>query len=208
MNDWDIDLYNLFGPEEKQTVYHVEKPNILDDGIYSFSVNDIKFDHFSGSENTPECDSFLCYINVEGIQICERFCMIRGRLNKPSAFLTSVGLKKKYEDFTETDMRKAIGKTGYCFITNYEANDGSLKNNVKYYIGPNEDKQLIEWRESVKRMAGYRCEKCGSTNHLEAHHKHPADEFPDEKYILSNGECLCRECHRKIHLPRFTRGSF
>ena len=203
-------LWDLFGPEPTppKRIYYVEKPDVLDDGVYDFSVNDIKPDHYSGSVNTRECESFLTYLNVEGFPICERFCMLPDRMNKPSAFLVSVGIKKKFDDFTDSDFYKAIGKTGRCFITNYETEDGSIKNCVKYYIGPKEDIRLIEWREAVKRNAGYRCEKCGATEHLHAHHKHPADEFPDEMYDIRNGECLCRECHRKIHLPRFQRREF
>lgn len=204
-------LWDLFGEEPQsrsERVYHVDKPDILDDGVYDFSVNDIKPDYYNGSQSTPACDSFLAYINVEGLPVCERFCLVQSRMNKPSSFLASVGLKKRYEDFPETLFYKAIGKTGKCFITSYEADDGSIKNCIKYYIIPGEDINLIEWREAVKRNAGYCCQKCGSTEHLQAHHKHPADEFPDEKYDIRNGECLCAECHRKIHLPRFTRGKF
>ena len=206
----EFNLFEMFGEPPKPRMYHVEKPDVLEDGIYDFSVNDIKPDYYSGSESglTPECDSFLVYINIEGISLCERFCMLQNRMNKPSAFLVSVGLKKRYDDFSDKDFIKAIGKTGKCFITHYEAEDGSIKNSIKFYIGPTEDIRLIEWREAIKKNAGYRCEKCGQTEHLHAHHKHPADEFPDEKYDIRNGECLCEECHRKIHLPRFTRRTF
>ena len=204
----EINLFELFGEPPKQHTYHVEKPSFLNDAVYDFSVNDIKQDYFNGSDYTPECDSFLAYLNIEGIPLCERFCMVEGRMNKPSAFLVSVGLKKRYDDFNASDFFKAIGRTGKCFITNYESEDGSIRNRVKYFIGPTEDIRLIEWREKVKQNAGYRCENCGEKDHLEAHHKHPADEFPDEKYDILNGECLCAECHRKIHIPRFSRRSF
>ena len=52
-------LQDLFGPESIPTnrTYHVEKPDVLEDGVYDFSVNDIKPDHYSGSANTRECDS-------------------------------------------------------------------------------------------------------------------------------------------------------
>lgn len=204
----EFNLFDVFGQEpgqEDPLTFHVEKPDVLSDGIYDFSVNDAVPDRFLGSDKTPECDSAKVYINIEGIAICERFCYLPEWINKLSAFLTSVGLKQKYDDFTARDIFKAIGRTGKCWITSYEREDGSFGNRVKYFISPKEDLKLIEWREAVKARAGYKCEICGSTEKLEAHHPNPKSEFPELMYNVDNGQCLCRECHKRTHAPRNRR---
>ncbi len=52
-----------------------------------------------------------------------------------------------------------------------------------------------EWRtqaEACKRRAGYRCQICNGTQHLQAHHRtydRLGHELPDDL------TCLCDECH-------------
>lgn len=60
--------------------------------------------------------------------------------------------------------------------------------------------------------AGANCEVCGSPENLQAHHiepckylKHPKGyKYQDSKsnHKLSNGQLLCRSCHRLLHTRR------
>jgi len=52
-----------------------------------------------------------------------------------------------------------------------------------------------KFKEQVKVRAGYICEQCGSDSQLDVHHKKPAHEG-GLKYNPSNGELLCKLCHR------------
>jgi predicted restriction endonuclease len=50
------------------------------------------------------------------------------------------------------------------------------------------------WSNAIKEMAGHKCEICGSTDRLEAHHIHRCKHH-GVRWDLINGCCLCRSCH-------------
>lgn len=55
------------------------------------------------------------------------------------------------------------------------------------------------WEWIVKKLAGFRCERCGNEpfdmTYLQAHHR----DRNEENNCLANGECLCRACHNMEH---------
>jgi len=55
-------------------------------------------------------------------------------------------------------------------------------------------------RKSVRRIG--KCEKCGSTENLHAHHILPYSEYPEFGADPNNIEVLCAVCHAKEH-PQF-----
>ena len=68
---------------------------------------------------------------------------------------------------------------------------------------PNRDNAAhLRFRRAVKQRADHRCELCGSTRDLDAHHivalAHGGTDDP------SNGMCLCADCHRRV--DRHARG--
>ncbi len=50
--------------------------------------------------------------------------------------------------------------------------------------------------ERNKKLAGYKCDKCGSTKLLKTHHKTYDNIFREDQSDL---ECLCNMCHYKLH---------
>ena len=50
------------------------------------------------------------------------------------------------------------------------------------------------WSKAVKRRAGFKCERCGKTTKLHAHHIIPRTNYA-LRYDLVNGVCLCYRCH-------------
>lgn len=50
------------------------------------------------------------------------------------------------------------------------------------------------WAAKVKLRAGNKCEVCGSTEYLEAHHIHRCKHY-GVRWNVINGACLCRNCH-------------
>ncbi len=63
-----------------------------------------------------------------------------------------------------------------------------------------------EWAVAVKERDGQRCTKCGSHEHLHAHHVIPRQERPDLEFDLSNGLTLCRSCHSAVESRRLGTG--
>lgn len=67
------------------------------------------------------------------------------------------------------------------------------------------------WREKVLKRAGYLCEECARygrrTPATVAHHIQHADEFPELRYVLSNGRALCAACHNKYHPEKQQKGN-
>jgi len=55
------------------------------------------------------------------------------------------------------------------------------------------------WKKLVSERDGHKCILCGSTDALEVHHIKSYQEFPELRYVLSNGQLLCHDCHVKTH---------
>lgn len=54
------------------------------------------------------------------------------------------------------------------------------------------------WRAGVIRRDKV-CQVCGSRQKRNAHHKNHATYFPEERFDLENGVCLCQDCHILFH---------
>lgn len=55
-----------------------------------------------------------------------------------------------------------------------------------------------KWAHDIRQVHEY-CVKCGSTEHLHAHHIYPRNQYPDKKLDILNGVPLCGKCHREFH---------
>lgn len=54
------------------------------------------------------------------------------------------------------------------------------------------------FRLKVKRRDKFKCILCGSKNRLEVHHIKKWADYPQLRYIVSNGVTLCKVCHESI----------
>lgn len=61
-----------------------------------------------------------------------------------------------------------------------------------------DDYRVRRWTKAVLNRG--KCEKCGSTMQLEAHHVIKWAEFPQGRADLKNGQCLCHDCHTAEHI--------
>jgi len=59
-------------------------------------------------------------------------------------------------------------------------------------------KEYRIWRIKVIRRDKV-CQVCGSIKNRQAHHMDSGSYFPDERYDLENGVCLCHKCHTQFH---------
>lgn len=56
------------------------------------------------------------------------------------------------------------------------------------------------WSYDVLAKADFTCAKCGQRGgKLHAHHKNAFASFPDQRFNVDNGACLCDSCHDEFH---------
>ncbi len=60
-----------------------------------------------------------------------------------------------------------------------------------------DDPRVVAWAKKIKAVG--KCEICGCTTHLEAHHLIPWADYPKGRLDLKNGKCLCAACHAEQH---------
>jgi len=64
-------------------------------------------------------------------------------------------------------------------------------------------KKHREWREKVLRRDKYLCQECKKygkkVSATHAHHIKPVEEYPELRYVVSNGESLCLAHHNMMH---------
>ena len=60
-----------------------------------------------------------------------------------------------------------------------------------------DDYRVLAWKKEI--LSAGQCRKCGSTEHLEAHHIIKWSEYPQGRIDIKNGECLCHACHTEEH---------
>ena len=65
-------------------------------------------------------------------------------------------------------------------------------------------KEYRHWRKDVIRRDGV-CQVCGSRQNRHAHHIKHATYFPLLRFDVGNGICLCRTCHKSLHID-YRRG--
>lgn len=63
--------------------------------------------------------------------------------------------------------------------------------------------QWARWRRAIYKRDKKTCQVCGETEDtIYAHHILSWKDYPELRYKLSNGICLCRSCHLKLHKHR------
>lgn len=61
------------------------------------------------------------------------------------------------------------------------------------------DPDYCNWRNKVLQRDFYSCILCGATENIEVHHLQRWIDAPLQKFKVSNGCVLCRQCHKKGH---------
>lgn len=85
--------------------------------------------------------------------------------------------------------RKVVSEGRHPFTTHGMGHKDTGRARIEYHI----------WKEKLLEACGNKCEKCGDTKRLHAHHKKCFYSFEDLRYDLENGEILCQSCHSKWH---------
>jgi len=67
------------------------------------------------------------------------------------------------------------------------------------------DKRWKRKRAFVLIRDNFKCQICGTTHHLQVHHKQYKDGLKAWEYDLKELTTLCRSCYRKMHGSKITR---
>jgi len=59
--------------------------------------------------------------------------------------------------------------------------------------------EYYQWRKAVLVKYKGICQRCGSSEKPQAHHKLCVVDFPSRIFDIENGEVLCRECHKELN---------
>lgn len=72
-----------------------------------------------------------------------------------------------------------------------------LKETTGFKINDRNSSRVVMWKKKVKKIG--KCEICGATEQLEAHHKVPWTYSISGRADVKNGQCLCSKCHKMMH---------
>jgi hypothetical protein len=76
---------------------------------------------------------------------------------------------------------------------NYKGENATSKKRIRMWS------EYKEWRNNVIKNFGHKCQKCGSTKRITAHHIYTWNTHPELCFDVSNGACLCHKCHLAFH---------
>lgn len=83
------------------------------------------------------------------------------------------------------------------FKERYKDLMATIKESTGFKVNNRGDGKVVTWTKKVKAVG--KCEVCGSTENLVAHHIIPWEYSIKGRTNLSNGQCLCTECHKMMH---------
>lgn len=123
---------------------------------------------------------------IDGISISEKE---KGMLEKCIGIY--IGKHTPVQQYAATIAIKMILKEKHSELLN------ALKDVTGCKVNNRGDGKVCAWEKKVKRTG--KCEICGSTEKLEAHHIIPWEYSISGRTDVKNGQCLCESCHKMIH---------
>ena len=73
----------------------------------------------------------------------------------------------------------------------------SVKECTGFKVNDRNSSRVVVWKKKVKSKG--KCEICGATENLVAHHIIPWSHSIKGRTDINNGQCLCRDCHKMMH---------
>jgi hypothetical protein len=113
------------------------------------------------------------------------------------------GGKPKCQDCNEITVHYGTPRCWNCYLAhNRGVNHPAFKANKTSpeSVTIRNSQEYRDWRNAVFAKYDYRCGICNvRTKNLNAHHLDAFHAFPDKRFAVSNGVCLCSEHHKKFH---------
>jgi hypothetical protein len=103
-------------------------------------------------------------------------------------FRTS-NIKEKIKVLEDLHMIEREKKAIKVFNINTKVFQGRDRNCENYRL----------WRTSVFERDNYKCQGCGTSKDLQAHHIEHWKDCVDKRFDVDNGITLCKKCHLKAH---------
>lgn len=141
-----------------------------------------------GRVTTEEAKRKISLANT-GKKRTEDFCKRHSILKSGKIVLKSRGLKRSMD----IRIKMSLLRTKENEFTKFRSPENKrLRGSPEYK----------NWRLGVINRDEYKCQKCGSNNHLEAHHIKPFSKFISDRFNIDNGITYCTPCHAIIDTYR------
>ncbi len=94
-------------------------------------------------------------------------------------------------------LTKILNKLGLSLNSDNQKLKAQVKELQELQVVKFSSTRLYKWGIKIKK--NNKCDICSSTTQLEAHHIYPKSIHPTLAYEKSNGVCLCKKHHKKLH---------
>lgn len=144
-----------------------------------------------------EFERYECHLNKHNF--CSRECY-----NQFHKIKNKIRKCKGCNNFFEASESRNL----YCSRECYDKNRDMPKKEahwnwqggVSLEKGTRDSNEYKKWREAVYKKDNYTCRQCNKkVPNLNAHHIKSWKEYPELRYIISNGVTLCEQCHINFH---------
>ena len=73
----------------------------------------------------------------------------------------------------------------------------AIREETGFKVNDRQSAKVVRWAKKVKKAG--KCEICGATENLHAHHIGPWEYSISGRLDEKNGQCLCKNCHNMMH---------
>ena len=151
-------------------------------------------------------DVFLRYLHnrqrklaIDDIETCICQKMKISNINYYTAEYENYKLEEKRARRKRVEERIAAESLKKAVLDTLEASQEPSPNTPLTYVEQMKDKRWYSFRNFVFVVRGYKCEKCGSVEHLQVHHFQYVSGRKAWEYNCNEVQVLCKKCHKELH---------
>ena len=152
----------------------------------------MKFGRLTVIERAENKDKYVCWLCKCdcGNEVVVKGFLLKNGHTKSCGCLHDEKAKERIEKVNESGICK--GKNHYRYNPNLTDEERCKDRN--------NDKEYRQWKQEVKRQANWTCDICGKRGvRLNAHHLESYSSNEELRHEVSNGICLCEQCHKEFH---------
>jgi hypothetical protein len=125
---------------------------------------------------------------------CSRICRTKneqGSLEKVTVNCLVCNNEFETDKYT---ISKGLGK--YCSLKCV----GISQRSKGYDPEARTSERYENWTKEVYKQGNHICYLCGIKDKMNAHHIFPWKDYPELRFVIENGLCLCERCHIDLHV--------